>query len=384
MNSTIGFVQAERQFHDQAISETGLDDFGSDNYLPGLRALANAYDTEAQFGEIGISHTRAMIVNCLKGRLYTLEGLRRCPDCVEQVIEKPIFIIGLPRTGTTTLHRLLAQLSGNQGLEYWLGCYPMPRPPCNQWPYNPRYQEVVESLQLLRKLSPDMRAIHEMTPEGIDECRLLLMHSFANVTFQANATIPSYEQWLYKADMQGAYDQYASALKLISSTSPGRRWVLKDSSHLWAIESLLKVFPDACIIQTHRDPVEVIASVSSLVYSARKMNEPGISPATVGQQQLEQWSLVLEKAMSARQRNPERFYDVYYENFVADPITAVDQIYSHFGMQLDFESADRLRHWMSSHPQGRHGTHHYKPEDFGLSKDKIRDFYREYQSFFFS
>lgn len=378
------FCNAEQSLHQQATMATGLEDFGSDNYLEGLRVLLKAYDEEAQFNDIGRFAAQAMVVNCLKGRLFTEEGIKQNPHCLEHKLEKPIFVIGLPRTGTTILHRLLAQDADNQGLEYWLGTYPMPRPPRQQWQDNLCYQEVDSSLQMMRQLNPDIQAIHEMTAEGVDECRLLLMHSFANVTFQSNATIPSYEQWLYQADFSDIYCQYERALKLIGSQSPDKHWVLKDPSHLWSIDALLKKFPDACIVQTHRDPAKLIASVSSLVYTARKMGEPEISPAAVGQQQLEQWQIVLEKAMTVRERFPENFFDVYFDDFMDDPVKVIDKIYQHVGRTLPQKTAEHLRSWMANNSQGKHGGHNYSPEDFGLTSSQILDHYSSYQNQFFS
>ncbi len=377
------FCKAEQSLHQQATMATGLEDFGNNKYLEGLRILLKAYDNEAQFSDMGRFAAQAMVVNCLKGRLFTEEGIKQNPACLDQIIKKPIFVIGLPRTGTTILHRLLAQDNDNQGLEYWLGSYPMARPPQQQWQDNLSYQEVERSLQAMREFNPEIQAIHEMTAEGVDECRLLLMHSFANVTFQANATIPSYEHWLYNADFSEVYKQYERALKLIGSHSPEKCWILKDPSHLWSIDALLKKFPDACIVQTHRDPAKLIASVSSLVYTARKMGEPEISPAVVGQQQLEQWQIVLEKAMAVREHFPENFYDVYFDDFMNNPVDVVDKLYQHLGRALSQPTAERLRSWIEENPKGKHGGHTYSPEDFGLSASQILDHYSAYQTQFF-
>lgn len=377
------FVEAEQTLHDLAVKATGFDDFGPTEYVEGLRILLKAYDNEALFNDKGHFTAQAMLVNCLKGRLLTQAGVKQNPECLDHKIERPIFVVGLPRTGTTILHRLLSQDSNNQGLEYWLGISPMVRPPRKYWTENLCYQEVATSLQMMRELNPDMQAIHEMTVDGVDECRLLLMHSFANVTFQSNATIPSYEQWLYNADMSGVYQQYEKALKLIGTKETDKRWILKDPSHLWAMDRLLERFPDACIVQTHRDPVKLIASVSSLVYTARKIGEPDISAAAIGLQQLEQWKIVLEKAMAVREKFPNNFYDVYFDDFINDPVTVVDNIYTNFGGELRADAAEQLRQWMITNPQGKHGGHQYRPEDFGLTEAQIRDHYGNYQSQFF-
>tara|TARA_B110000444_G_C18825220_1_gene589933 strand:- start:698 stop:1858 length:1161 start_codon:yes stop_codon:yes gene_type:complete len=378
------FYDAERYLHQQAIIATGLTDFGDTTYLEGLRVLLNAYENEAQFNDMGRFAAQNMIVSCLKGRLFTEDGIKKNSQCLQQKMSEPIFIIGLPRTGTSILHRLLAQDNNNQGLEYWLGSYPMPRPPREQWQENLRFQEIKNSLQLMQQINPEIESIHKMRADGVDECRLLLMQSFANVTFSANATIPSYEQWLYNTDFTDVYCQYKRALQLIGSHHASKRWTLKDPSHLWSIDALLEKFPDACIVQTHRDPVKIIASVSSLVYASRKIGEPKISPAQVGQQQLEQWQIVLAKAMKVRENFPGKFYDIYFDDFMDDPIDVVKKLYQHLGRTFSVKTAEHLRNWILDNHQRKHGGHKYSPEDFGLSSSEILDHYSAYQTQFFS
>ena len=237
------FTDAVEQLHEEAIKAANLQDFGDNSYLAGLEVLLHAYDETAQFGDIGRYASFASLVNCLKGRLYSREGIKQHPACLQSAIQRPIFVVGLPRTGTTILHRLLAQLPQNQGLEYWLGSYPMPRPPQDEWSNLPAYQEVEASLDMLDEINPEIKAIHEMTTAGVDECRLLFMHCFANVTFQSSARVPDYETWLYQADFAPAYNYYRQCLQLIGSTSPKKRWVLKDPSHMWAHGYPAQYFP---------------------------------------------------------------------------------------------------------------------------------------------
>ena len=376
------FAGAIEQLHQQAADATGLNDFGDANYRSGLQLLLEGYDTTATFGELGRYSSWAMLLNCLRGRLYAIEGIKQNPSCREQRLDKPLFIVGLPRTGTTILHRLLVSHPDNQGLEYWLGSFPQPRPPRSTWSDNERHQEVENSLQALDQINPELKKIHEMSADGADECRLLLMQSFANVTFQANATVPVYREWLYGADMPPAYQLYADTLKLIGLNNPGQRWVLKDPSHLWAMDTLLQTFPDATVIQTHREPVQLIPSVSSLVHTARRMQEPDISAAAVGLQELEQWQRVLNGTMAVRKRHPDRFIDVYFNDFVADPVASVAGIYRQLGEPLAPAAAGNMRDWMQAHPQHQHGGHRYTAQDFGLSDGQIRECFADYCDYF--
>jgi len=376
------FAGAIGVLHEQAAGATGLADFGDPAYREGLQVLLESYDDTARFGELGRYSAWAMLVNCLRGRLYAIDGVKSNPECLDTGIENPLFIVGLPRTGTTILHRLLASMPGNQALECWLGSYPQPRPDRNSWPGNERYREVAQSLQMLNEINPELKKIHEMSAEGADECRMLLMQSFANVTFQANATVPAYTEWLYQADMRPVYQLYVQTLKLIGVNDTGKRWVLKDPSHLWALDVLLETFPDATVIQTHRDPVKLIPSVCSLVLTARRMQEPEVTPEAVGVSEINQWERVLKRGMAVRERHPDRFVDLHFDNFVTDPVAAVQGIYRRLGENLDEGAADGLRSWMKQHPQHQHGGHDYKPEDFGLDGAQIRERFTDYCNYF--
>lgn len=376
------FAGAIDQLHDEAAAATGLEDFGTDEYRQGLQALLTSYDETARFGDVGRYSTWGMLVNCLRGRLYAIDGIKRNPASQDTLISKPLFIVGLPRTGTTVLHRLLVSRPENQGLEYWLGSYPQPRPQRESWPENPRYCEVEQSLQILDQINPELKAIHEMSAAGADECRLLLMQSFANVTFQANATVPGYAQWLYSADMGPVYQLYAQTLKLIGMHDAGQRWVLKDPSHLWALDTLLETFPDATVIQTHRDPVKLIPSVCSLVLTARRMQEPTVAPELIGSAEMEQWSTVLNCGMQVRERFPDRFVDVQFDDFVADPVQAVQAIYQSLGEGIDHSAAASMRDWMTQNPQHQHGGHQYRASDFGLTEQEIRERFKHYCDYF--
>lgn len=372
------FRDAEQPLHDAASTATGLDDFGRDDYREGLRVLLESYDREASLSEAGRANTYGLLQSCLQGRLLARHGLRQRPDCREQPIERPVFIVGLPRTGTTVLHRLLAEDPANQGLEYWLGCAPMPRPPRAAWPAQPAFQRVDGELSALMAANPGLKAIHAMSADTVDECRLLLMQSFANVTFQSNAGVPSYAYWLAQTDLAPAYRHYADCLRLIGADAPGRRWILKDPSHLWAMGTLLQTFPDALIVQTHREPSQLIASVSSLVLNARRGNEPGVSPVQVGREQLDQWAKMLTRSMAVRERFPDHFHDIYFSDFLADPLAVVKAIYARLGTALSAAGEAAMRRWIAANPQHQHGGHRYAAADFGLDQAAIRARFADY------
>lgn len=374
------FTGAIEELHQQAVTAAGLEDFGDTSYREALQILLESYDTSANLSELGRYQAWFTLLNCLRGRLLAIAGISA--GHLQPSIAKPLFIVGLPRTGTTVLHRLLASQPNHQALEHWLGSFPQPRPPRRQWAGHEHFQEVSRALAQLDEMHPEFKKIHEMSAGAADECRLLLMQSFVNVSFQSSACINEYEQWLYEADLRPAYALYRDSLRLIGSREPQRRWILKDPSHLWAMDVLLETFPDAMVIQIHRDPVQLISSVSSLVLSARRMLDPEVNPEVVARRELRQWKKVWDKTLAVRKQHPQRFIDVYFSDFMQDPVAVVGEIYRQLGESLDAREDRRMRRWMREHPLGKHGGHSYSAQEFGLSERDIRAAFAQYCEFF--
>ncbi len=378
---SFSFCESIEQMHEDAMAQTGFTDFGSSGYLDGLRVLSQAYDSTATFSEMGRQITYAMLVSCLKGRLYLKEGLVELPQNSDDRITKPIFIIGLPRSGTTFLHRLLSQHPKNQGLEYWLGTYPQPRPSRIDWENKSEYLQAQKALSEFHQLNPDIKMIHEMAAHKVDECRLMLMQCFANVTFQSNATIPAYEDWLYTTDFTSVYDYYFSGLQLIGSKDPHKRWILKDPSHMWSMDFLFERFPDATVVQIHRDPLEVIASVCSLVISAKRMSEPLASPNELGIQQLEQWAVVLEKTIVAREKNSNAFIDVFFHEIVDNPHSVAMNLCAILNIDTDKQTEEEMKNWIEINSP-KTFKHQYSLQEFGLSELQVNGRFSDYKRYF--
>ena len=294
----------------------------------GLRVLLRAYAEEARLTPFGRWMAAQQIAALLRARCELDAAVRADLPPIRQ----PLFILGLPRTGTTALHHLLCQDPAHQGLEYWLGAAPRPRPPRERWPREPRYREAAAGLRLTYFLDPGLRAIHDMRADLPDECRHLFLLDFADDTFDSNATIPSYTAWLRQRDMRPAYALHRDALRLIGSTSPERRWVLKYPAHLGRLDALLATYPDACFVQTHRDPTEVLPSLCSLVVGWRSLYEDDVPVDEIVRWQIEMWAERLERALAVRDRLPAgRFLDLHHREIGEDPRAALRRIYDHFG-----------------------------------------------------
>jgi hypothetical protein len=375
---------AEPRLHEEALLEaarraTGLDDFGEGPWREAFRVLLAAYDEESRLNPFGRTMVEQELGAVLRNRLAFERAFRDDPALREIAIVRPIFVLGLPRTGTTALHFLLGQDPDRQVLEYWLAAAPGPRPPRERWETDPRFRAAARGLGITYWLDPGLRAIHDLTAEGPDECRHLFLQSFLDHTFDANATIPSYTKYFEAQDMRPAYERHRDLLRWIGSSSPGRQWVLKYPAHMRNLATLLDVYPDACIVQTHRDPAKVLPSVCSLVAGWRGIYEDWIDPAAIGRWQLDLYAGWLESAARVRARcDPARFFDLHFRELVSDPLGAIGRLYDHFGLRLTGEAERRMAAWHATNPQGRHGGHRYRAEDYGLSTDAIRERFGDY------
>ncbi len=239
------FVQAVGALHEAAIQETGLDDFGDGEYLTGLRVLLNALDTDLKLTGVWRERVFGSIVGVLIGRLYAQQGWLEHPECLTTAIRQPLIITGIPRTGTTALHKALLMDPRFQGLELWLAQTPMVRPPRASWAGNPLYRKAAAGLAMVAEVAPLVKTIHDMVADEADECLNAMVQSFVTIQFEQNrltACSHSYHEWFLAQDETRSYQRYAGLLKLVGFNDQGRRWLLKNPGHVLGIEPLLKVF----------------------------------------------------------------------------------------------------------------------------------------------
>jgi len=378
-----GFVDAIEALHARASKVVGFDDFGDSAYRVGLDVLADAYDREARLTPFGRMLVHGQIETVLKNRLSVEKAIRERPEIASIPIRRPIFVLGLPRTGTTALHHLLGQDPSTQVLEYWIAASPGPRPPRDSWEKDPRFRQAERELKMTYWLDPSLKAIHLMTADGPEECRHLLSQTFTDDTFDCNATIPSYTRWYSSCDMRPTYRQHRRILQLIGSNTPERRWVLKYPVHMRNLRTVLEIYPDACFVQCHRDPSKVLPSLCSLVAGWRAIYEGSVDRSEIARSQTELWASGLEHGMDVRREtDPSRFFDLHFREVLADPVEAVRRIYAHFDVPLSDEAERRFRAWKQANPRGKHGEHRYAAEDFGTTEEAINDRFAAYISHF--
>ncbi|MFQ5666404.1 MAG: sulfotransferase [Candidatus Binatia bacterium] len=383
VGSNRGFVESADGLHDAARKAVSCDDFGDPAYLEGFRVLTEAYDRESRLTPAGRAMVETQLLGILENRLATQKAWTENPAILRNEIRQPIFVLGLARTGTTALHHLLSQDPNLQVLEYWLAAAPSPRPPRTQWEADPRYQRAVQELDWTYKRDPSLRAMHLMTADGPDECRHLFQQNLTDDTFDCNATIPSYSDWYGRQDMLATYGRHRDLLKLIGSTSPERRWLLKYPVHMGNLHALFATYPDACIVQTHRDPCRVIPSICSLVTGWRGLYEEGVDRAAVARWLIELWATRLERGLAVRRgRDSRSFFDLHFREILADPVGTVKRIYDHFGIEMTHAATARFQAWVGENPRGKYGAHRYRAEDFGLAEDMIADRFGTYMKHF--
>ncbi|UCE85981.1 MAG: sulfotransferase [Deltaproteobacteria bacterium] len=377
------FRESEAALHEAAVEAVGCDDFGDPSYLDGLRVLLDAYDREAKLTPVGRQLTYRGIRNILVARLRVQQQLRAHPEALAAEIDRPVFICGLVRTGSTALHHLLGRDPDILVLPYWLACHPQPRPPRAEWDAHPDFRASVAELDGMYAADPSLKAIHFMEADGPEECRHFLAQNFTDDGFEVNTSIPSYRRWYASRFLRDTYLRHRDLLKLVGSTCPGRRWVLKYPVHMRNLRALLEVYPDACIVQTHRDPATVLSSYVSLIASFRSLFEDAIDRAAIARDQLELWAAGAEDAIAVRrEHDAARFFDLHFRDTVADPIACVKRIYARFDLRLSEAGERALQRWHADNPPGKHGRHAYSMDDVGISRAEILDRFETYMDHF--
>ena len=377
------FVDMEEPLHEAAARDVGYEDFGEPSYREGLRVLLEAYDEEAKLTPFGRKAARIQLTEILKKRLRAEKAWGENPRILQHEIRRPIVILGLVRTGSTALHYLMGQDPGVQPLPYWLAGHPQPRPPRTEWESQPDFRASAAEIDFMYQADPSLKAIHFMRADLPEECRHLLAQSFTDDGFEVCATVPSYSHWFEAKHLKDTYLRHRKLIQLIGSTDPERRWLLKYPVHMRHLKAFLEVYPDACVVQTHRDPATVFRSYCNLVASFRSLYEADVDREDITRKQLEIWAAGAEEAIEVRrEHDPAQFYDLYFSDFMSDPIGSVKSIYRRFGQELSEEGERKLVAWNEANPQSKHGKHDYARQQTGVTDTEILDRFATYMNHF--
>jgi hypothetical protein len=369
------------ELHAAARKITGLDDFGDDAYQEGLAVLLESYAGEAGLTPRGNRAVHGSLRGALVARELSEAGWRQHPGHAAVPVERPIIVTGLPRTGTTALHRLLCEDPAHQGLEMWLTAFPQPRPPRDTWEDSPVFRRIQDGFRQHHVENPEFMGLHYMSADMVEECWQLLRQSMTSIAFESIAHVPRYSRWLASQDWTPAYRRHRKNLQLIGLNDAGRRWVLKNPSHLFALPAIMEVYPDALVVQTHRDPRNVIASMSSLAAQATAGQSDVFRGDLIGRDQLELWARGAETFMADRGRyDPAQFLDVRYEDFTSDALATVEAVYDRFALRL---TADARAAMAAVHAESLSGerrpSHRYELSEFGLTPEEVDERFARYR-----
>lgn len=364
-----------------ARAELGLGDFGADDFRDRLDVLCTAMRTEAGFGPAGIVSAYALLVGLLKNRLLIEDQLRRHPEIHDVEIDAPIIVCGLPRTGTTHLHNLIAADPALRSLPYWESLEPVlaaQEAPGAGEP-DPRLARTEAALGFVNTAMPYFRRMHEMTVDHVHEEIQLLAIDFSTMLFETMAPMPSWRDYYLAHDQTPHYEYMRTILKVLQWQRGGDRWVLKSPQHIEQFGVLADVFPDATFVVTHRDPVAVTTSVATMLTYSARMSQAEVDPVRIGGYWSDRTERMLRACVDGRDLLPDtQTIDVPFSEFMADDVAMVERVYALADQPFTSEVRTAMDTFMAEHPRGRHGGVVYDLADFGLDRAERRAALRFY------
>lgn len=367
----------------------GLSDFGDDSYREPLEKLLWSLEHEAQLNAIGRPVLRQRVVDILSTRLRVQAYLERYPEIREEQILEPLVIVGLPRTGTTMLHRTIAADPRMYAPLWYEVRFPCP---ALDWDFTAqgdhRIVEAKAEVRAMVDANPELLAIHPMDAMGPDEDIMLLEQSFYSFNMQAFANIPSFDAWIEAQDHTAGYEYFRLLLQFLQwqkkrSGQPGERWALKAPHHLHYMDLVFKVFPDARVVQSHRDPVETIPSLASLIAGVWVIYSDVADPKEVGSQWARKFARGMAHTMAVREQLGEgRFLDLWFRDTVSQPLEEIRKIYDFLGMRLTPEASAEMSQWQEFNRRELRPPHEYTLGEFGFTEEALKRQFRAYRERF--
>lgn len=354
---------------------------GDDSFLEAVPRLFDAMEREAELSWLGRLIARQSMQDFLRNRFSVYRHRAAHPEVAGVPIERPVFIVGFPRTGTTILFRLLAQDPANRVPLGWEVQFPDPPPETATYDSDPRIAKAETMFGHMNTMAPSFASIHEVGAQLGQECMPILAQAMLGPQFSVTYNVPSYQAWADEREQAPAYTYHRHFLEHLQSRHMLDRWVLKSPVHLRTLDALLSEYPDARIIFTHRDPAKTVPSLMSLIYVVRGLATDSMDPRALGVQQAQWWADSLDLAMSAREKHADKadqFMDVHFDDVIEDPVAVLERAYERFAIPWSPEIETRMRSFLAHNPRGKHGSHRYELEDFGISLDFIRERFAAY------
>ena len=354
----------------------GLDNFGEGEFFDALSRLLDSCQDEAQLNLIGKIALKTDVVETLSARLQMERDRQLYPDITRQEIREPLFILGLPRSGTSVLHRILGADPEHRSPLMWEVRSPSPPTRDDE---KRRIQRAAQSCNFFNWLAPTFRYAHTVGAEVPQECVSLMTPTFLSDQFDAMYYVPSYRTWFFRQDLRPAYEYHRRFLQHLQFRRRAHRWILKAPTHMFALPALLSVYPDALFVQTHRTPVNAMASVSSLVTILRSAFSDAVDPSLVCREAIDYWSETMNKFLGERDRLADnRICDIQYDEIRREPIRAVQRIYEFFGWPLSREVEQNMRALIASQAKRESANHRYDLSQFGTNADDVLSAFTPY------
>jgi hypothetical protein len=357
---------------------TGLDNFGGDSFREGLEILVGDINADKERPPASVQNNAGMLTQALIGRLRVVNALSERPEVLDAPVERPVFVLGMPRCGTTLLSNLLASDPARRSPLKWELEDPVPPPTTDTLYTDPRALAAVEADRQLLAAYPAAAKYNPWRPLYPHECVLIMAHDFKTLLLESAGKLPNYRDWIFQTDVTSAYEYHKKWLQLHQADAPGI-WNLKMPSHSLNIETLLKVYPDARLVWTHRDPFASTGSLCSVITGAHMGFAGRVDAEWIAGNYPWQAAQHGNRAMDARERiGHDRIIDVQYADMVRDPIGTMRTLYKALGDDFTIEAEQAAKDWLAENPQGKSGRHEYQLTQFGLSKEKIAPLFERY------
>ena len=372
----------------EARRRTGLEDFGDPRFREPMERLLSSLDREARLTESGRIAQRERVLGSLVTRLSAEALIARDPAILEEKLGAPVVILGPTRSGTTRLHRMLSVDPRHFAVLWWENRRPVPVPDREGERDDGRIEVAREEVRQILAAAPHLKAIHPWDPMGPDEEVLLCEHAFLSYVPESSVHVPSYRSWMQDQDFTPAYEFLARMLQILqwqkrARGEQGERWILKTPQHLGFLDVFCRVFPDAKIVQTHRDPLSTIPSAASMFSTLWRIDSDDVDLAEVGRQVRDRLELDLSRCFAFRASEPaDRFFDLWFEDMERDSLAPIERLYAWLGTPFLPETRQALEVWLVENARERRPPHSYTLETFGLSRSDLLQRFAGYRNNF--
>ncbi|RLD82047.1 MAG: hypothetical protein DRJ15_02755, partial [Bacteroidetes bacterium] len=352
----------------------------------GLRKLVYSITNESHPNPFGALAVKGLLERILYGRYMIEQEMAKKPWIEDQRIEQPVFIIGMPRTGTSILHAILHEDPAHRSPLAWECLLPYPAATPETFKDNAQFRTIEKEFGQLFKLVPDFQRKHYMAVDSPQECLGITAFDFNSFQFSAQLYLPSYMKWFSDdSDMLGTMRFHKRFLQYLQSGGvKSERWLLKSPVHLRRLDEIFEVYPDARIIMTHRGPSDIVSSTASLISSVRTLYSDREDPNVTGQEQAMLWSKYFDRFIESRKAlgKEDQIIDLKFEDFVVDQLGTIRKIYERFGWDLSEEAVKNFEGFLAENPREKHGKHEYSLDNFGLKEDEVNRQFSRYLEFY--